>query len=103
VSVWLVVGAVGAATVGLKALGPVVLGGRDRTLPARAQGIVTLLAPVVLGALVATQVFGGDRALVVDARAVGIAAAGLALVARLPVLAVVTCAAVATALTRLVA
>lgn len=96
------VGAAGAATVALKALGPVVLGGQGRALPERAMAAITLLAPAVLGALVATQVFGGDRALVVDARAVGIAAAGLALMARLPILAVVACAAVATALARLI-
>ena len=100
---WIVVAVAGAATFALKAVGPVVLGGRARSLPPRVLAVVTLLAPTLLAALVATQVFGGDRELVVDARAMGIAAAALALVARLPILLVVLSAATATALTRLIA
>lgn len=85
----------------LKALGPVLLGGR--TLPPRVVSVITLLGPTLLAALVATQVFAGDRELVVDARVVGIAAAGLAILARLPILVVVVAAATATALARLAA
>lgn len=99
-TVWTVVIVAGAASVALKALGPVLLGGRE--LPPRVLAVVALLAPTLLGALVATQVFGGDRELVVDARAIGLLAAVLALLARLPVLAVVVAAAAATALARLV-
>lgn len=99
-TVWTVVIAAGAATLVLKAVGPVLLGGRE--LPPRVLAVVALLAPTLLGALVATQVFGGDRELVVDARAIGLLAAALALLARLPVLAVVVVAAAATALARLV-
>ena len=98
---WIVVGAVGAATLGLKGLGPVLLGGRP--VPPAALRVVALLTPTLLSALVATQVFGGDSELVLDARAVGLVAAGLALLARLPILAVVVVAAGATALARLVA
>jgi branched-subunit amino acid transport protein len=98
---WIVVAAAGGATFAIKALGPMLLGGR--TLPAPMLAVIGLLGPTLLAALVATQVFGGDRELVVDARAVGIAAAGVAILARLPILAVVAAAAVATALTRLVA
>jgi hypothetical protein len=65
--------------------------------------VIGLLGPTLLAALVATQVFAGDRELVVDARVVGIAAAGLAILARLPILVVVVAAATATALARLVA
>lgn len=93
----------GAATFALKALGPVLLGGRERSLPPPVVAAISLLAPAVLAALVATQVFGGERQLVVDARAVGIAAAAVALLARLPLLLVVVSAAAATAVTRLVA
>ncbi len=99
--VWATVGLVGAGTIAIKALGPVLMGGRP--LPERVRGVVELLAPAVLAALVATQAFGAGRALVVDARLVGLAAAGLALWLRAPVLVVVGVAATATALVRLLA
>jgi branched chain amino acid efflux pump len=100
-STWLVVVLVAAGTVAIKAAGPVFLGGRP--LPKRLTGIVELLAPAVLGALVAVQTFGGARSLVVDARLVGVAAAGIALWRRAPLLLVVVVAALATGVTRLVA
>ena len=99
--VWLTVVAVGVLTIASKALGPVAIGGR--TLPPRLLGPVELLAPALLAALVVTQVFASERDLVIDARAVGILAAGAALALRAPVLAVVVVAAVATALARALA
>jgi branched-subunit amino acid transport protein len=99
-SVWLVVGVVGLGTVVIKAAGPILLGGRP--LPARATGIVELLAPALLGALVATQALGDGRALVLDERLFGLAAAGIALWGKAPVLVVVVAAAAATALARAV-
>lgn len=99
-TVWIVVAAAGAATLALKALGPVLLGGRS--LPAQVVAVIALLGPTLLAALVATQTFAGDRELVVDARVVGIGAAAVALLGRLPILIVVVAAAVATALARLV-
>ena len=95
---WVVVAAVGAATVALKSAGPVVLGGRE--LPPRVQAVVALLAPALLAALVAVQVVGGERELVLDARVAGLAAAVGALLLRAPILVVVAAAAVATALAR---
>jgi hypothetical protein len=56
----------------------------------------------VLAALVVTQLVGGDRELVLDERLAGIAAAGVALALRAPILVVVAVAAVTTALLRLV-
>jgi branched-subunit amino acid transport protein len=99
-STWLVVLLVGAGTVAIKAAGPVLLGGRP--LPARLTGVVQLLAPAVLGALVAVQTFGDGRALSVDERLIGVAAAGVALWRKAPLLVVVVVAAAATALARLV-
>ena len=96
--VWVAVIVVGAATIALKALGPVVVGGR--TLPASVAGPVALLAPALLTALVVTQAVGGDRQLVLDARLVGLAAAAVALRLRAPLLVVVVVAAVAAALVR---
>ena len=95
---WTVVLAVGAATIALKAVGPVALGGRP--LPRRLASVVGLLAPAVLAALVVTQVVGGERELVVDERLAGVAAGAVALAARVPTVLVVTVAAVVTALAR---
>ena len=93
--VWLAIVVVGAATVLLKATGLVLLGGRD--LPPSVNALVVLLAPAVLAALVVTQVVGGDRELVFDARLVGLGAAGVAIAVRAPLMVVVVIAAAATA------
>jgi branched-subunit amino acid transport protein len=94
-SVWIVIILVGAATACLKAVGPVVLGGRE--LPPVLSAVLFLLAPALLAALVVTQAVGGDRQIVLDERLLGIAAAALAIVLRLPLLAVVIVAAAVTA------
>jgi branched-subunit amino acid transport protein len=96
--IWLAIVVVGAATVLLKATGPVLLGGRD--LPPRVNALVILLAPAVLAALVVTQVVGGDRELVFDARLVGLGAAVGAIGLRAPLIVVVVVAAAATAAAR---
>lgn len=100
-TVWTVVMVVGLATVAFKAAGPLLAGGRD--LPPAVLRVVELLAPALLAAFVAVQTLGGDRELVLDARVVGVAAAGLALAARAPILVVVVVAAAATAAPRALA
>jgi branched-subunit amino acid transport protein len=97
-AVWLAIIVVGAATIALKATGPVLLGGRE--LPPRVNSLVVLLAPAVLAALVVTQVVGGERELVFDARLVGLGAAVVAIALRAPLLVVVIAAAGATAVAR---
>ncbi len=97
-AVWMVVACVGGATIALKAIGPVLVGGRE--LPPRLLAVVALLAPALLAAFVAVQTFGGERELVADSRVAGMAFALLLLVLRAPILAVVAGAAVATAATR---
>src|SRR5205823_13591424 len=99
-AVWISVIAVGAATVGLKAVGPVLLG--QRPLPPWLAGPVALLAPAVLAAFVVTEAVGGDRAIVADARLVGVGAGSIAIALRAPILAVVVVAAAAAAVARLV-
>jgi branched-subunit amino acid transport protein len=99
-TVWLVVLVVGAATVLLKAAGPVFLGGR--ALPPRALALVEVLAPAMLAALVVTQAVGGDEELVLDGRVAGLAVAAAAILLRAPLLAVMTLAAATAALLRLV-
>ena len=75
--------------------------GRD--LPPVIDRVTALLAPALLAAFVVTSVFAGDRELVLDARAVGLAAAAAALLLRAPIIVVVIVAAVATALVRALA
>jgi branched-subunit amino acid transport protein len=99
--VWIVVVAVGALTIVLKSVGPVLLGGRE--LPERALSVVDLLAPALLAALVAVSIFGLGKDLVLDARVVGLFAAVAALLLRAPIVVVVVAAALATALTRALA
>ena len=96
---WIVVLVVGAATMVFKAAGPVVLG--RRALPPRVLSLVELLAPTMLAALVVTQAVGGDRAIVLDERLAGVAAAGVALALRAPLVVVMVVAAATAALLRL--
>ena len=96
---WTAVLAIGVATVAIKASGPVLAGGRE--LPERLRGLVELLAPALLAALVVTQTVGGDEELVLDERLAGVAAASVAVALRAPILVSVAIAAVVTALLRL--
>jgi branched-subunit amino acid transport protein len=88
---WLVVVVCGLGTIALKTTGPLLLGGRD--LPGWVTGVLALLAPTLLAALIVTQAFAGDRALVLDARAAGLVAAAVALALRAPLLLVLVVAA----------
>jgi uncharacterized membrane protein len=98
--VWLTVAICGVATIVLKAVGPGVLGGRP--LPPRAAGVVELMAPALLAALIATNTFASGKELVIDERLAGVAAAGVAIAFRAPVLLVVVIAAAVTGLLRAV-
>jgi branched-subunit amino acid transport protein len=95
---WIVVIVVGLATLTLKAVGPVLLGGKP--LPDRISAVVTLLGPALLAALVAIGTFGQGRSLVLDARVPGVLAAALAIRLRAPILLVVVVAATVTAIIR---
>lgn len=99
-TVWVCVLAVGAATIALKAVGPVLLG-RGRQLPDWLVGPVEHLAPAVLAALVVTQAVAGHREIVFDARLAGLAAGAAAVALRAPLLVVVIVAAATAALVRL--
>jgi hypothetical protein len=63
--------------------------------------VADLLPVALLAALVAVQVFAGGAALVLDARAVGLGVAVVALLLRAPFIVVVLVAAVVAALVRL--
>ncbi len=93
--VWITIGVLAIGTAIIKAAGPVSVGGRE--MPARVAAVIALFAPALLAALVVQETFSHDGELVLDARAAGIAGAALALLAKLPMLAVVTIAAAVTA------
>jgi branched-subunit amino acid transport protein len=95
---WVVVIVVGLVTIAIKALGPMLLGGRP--LPPRITVLIALLAPALLAAFVAVNTFAEDGQLVLDARVPGVLAAAAAIKLKAPVLVVVVVAAVVTATVR---
>jgi uncharacterized membrane protein len=95
---WWTVVLVGTATIAIKGAGPVLLGGKP--LPPRIGRVIGLLAPALLAAWVAISTFGEERALVLDERALGVAAGGVAVGFKAPPLVVVVIAAAVTALAR---
>src|SRR5690242_21344347 len=72
----------------------------NRELPPRIGGMIELLAPVMLAALVVSNTFGGDHKLVLDARAAGLAAAAIPIALRAPLLVTVVVAAATAAIIR---
>jgi branched-subunit amino acid transport protein len=70
---WLVVILLGASTMAIKAVGPLLLA--DRTLPLRLLPVLRLLAPALIAALVVTQVFAHGQRVTIDARVAGLAVA----------------------------
>jgi hypothetical protein len=93
--VWITIGVLAVLTFGIKAAGPVAVGGRE--LSAQATGVIALLAPAVLSALIVVGTFSDGRDLVLDARAAGLAAGAVAISARAPLLVIVLVAAAAAA------
>lgn len=99
--VWITIAGLAVATALIKAAGPVTLGGRP--LPRGAAGVIALLAPALLAALVLTDTFARDGELTADARAAGLACAAVSVSLRAPLLVTVLVAAVGTAAVRAVA
>lgn len=95
---WTVVLSMAAASMAIRATGPLLFARQQ--LPGWAQGPVALLTPVVLAALTVVATFGLGRQLVVDARTAGIVAAVLCVAVRVPLPAVMVTAAAVTGLTR---
>jgi uncharacterized membrane protein len=98
-AVWVTIGLLALGTAVLKLAGPLALGGRP--LSPRALNVVELLASALLAALVVVETFGKGRALVLDARVLGVAFAAVALTRRAPMIVVVVGAAAVTAIARL--
>ena len=84
---WPAVLALAIGSWALKAIGPVLAGGRE--LPPRVAAVVALLPPALLAALVALQTLSDGRAILIDARLPAVAVAGLALWRCAPFLAVI--------------
>lgn len=97
-AVWVSIAVVALASFAIKASGPVLLGGRE--LPARLLRIIALLASAILAALVVVGTFSEDGHLKIDEQTVGVAAAGVVLLLRAPMLIAIALGAVAAALLR---
>jgi branched-subunit amino acid transport protein len=94
-----VIGGCALITAAIKAAGPIALGGR--ALPRWFTGIVVLMAPALLAALVATQILADGQCLAVGADTVGVVAGGLVAWRTGSIIACVVVAAATTALLRL--
>ena len=90
-AVWVTIGGLVVITAAIKAAGPVLVGGRE--LPSRAYGVIVLLAPALLTALILTDTFATGQDLTVDARAAGLGCAAVAVALRAPLLVTVLVAA----------
>jgi len=62
-------------TAAIKAAGPIVLGGRE--LPVQFLGVISLLAPALLAALVVTATLADGKELAVGEHTLGVAAGGV--------------------------
>ncbi|MGI5411719.1 AzlD domain-containing protein [Streptomyces chartreusis] len=92
---WIAIGATVVGCYAVKLIGLLVpMGALEKPLVRR---LAALLPVALLAALTAQQTFGDGQALVLDARAAGVAAAAVALVLRAPFLLVVGAAVVVTA------
>jgi branched-subunit amino acid transport protein len=94
-AVWVTIAGLTIATAAIKASGPLLVGGRS--LPPVALGVIALLAPALLAALVVTQTFARNGDLTLDARAGGLLAAAVAVALRASLLMTIAVAAFATA------
>jgi branched-subunit amino acid transport protein len=92
--IWLLIGALVLMTAVTKAVGPVFVGGRE--LPAWFSGVIALMAPALLAALVVTAVFADGPRLAVGADTVGVAVAAVLLLFRAPLVLVTVVAVLVT-------
>jgi branched-subunit amino acid transport protein len=74
---WVVVVACAIVTALIKAFGPVTIGGRE--LPAWSAGVIGLMAPALLAALVVVSSLTDGKAIAVGPQTAGVAAAAIVL------------------------
>jgi branched-subunit amino acid transport protein len=92
---WGLIAGCAVVTAVIKAAGPIAFGGRE--LPDRVGGVIALLAPALLAALIVTQAVADGQRIAVGADTAGVGLAGLVLWRGGSVLAGVVVAVVATA------
>lgn len=97
-TILLVIIVMALGSLALKTIGPVVAGGRQP--PARLLGVIALLTPVLLAALVVASTLTDGRSIVLDARVVGLLVGGGLLLVRVPLLIAMVAAAGTTAVLR---
>ena len=93
--VWVTIAVLTVATALIRASGPVLLGGRE--MPARARGVIALVAPALLAALIVIETVCAPEG---GALELGVGAAAVALRFGASTLPVVALAALVTALAR---
>jgi branched-subunit amino acid transport protein len=95
-AVWFTIAVLAVGTFASKAAGTLVLG--DRDLGPRTLNVTALVAPAILAALVVYETLGAHGGgISVDARAAGLGAAILAILAKAPMIVVILLAAAVTA------
>jgi len=99
-TLWIAILAVAAGSFLIKAAGPALLG--DRSLPGWSTGVLAVLAPTLLAALVIVEVLGRRWEQTDFTVVAGLAAATVVWLLRAPMLVAVLVGVVATALLRLV-
>jgi branched-subunit amino acid transport protein len=99
-TIWWTIAGCTVVTAVIKGFGPVALGGRQ--MPPRVVGVITLMAPALLAALVVTSTFAVGERWHVGAHTVGVAVGGLILVRKGPLLLAVVAAVAVTAALRAV-
>lgn len=72
---WMLVAGCAIITAVIKGAGPIAFGGRE--LPPRLAGVIALLAPALLAALIVTQALADGRHIAVGADTAGVGLAGL--------------------------
>jgi branched-subunit amino acid transport protein len=97
---WALVALSALVTAAIKAAGPVALGGRE--LPAWFSGVIGLMAPALLAALVCVSALADGDRLAIGADTAGVAVAGVALWRGASIVLAVVIAAGVTALLRAV-
>ena len=96
---WILFALMFVTTALIRASGPVALGGRE--LPPRVTAVIALLAPALLAALVMSETFRGEGThLIVDERALGVAAAGIVMLTKGSIITALAAAMIVTAGTR---
>jgi branched-subunit amino acid transport protein len=97
---WTLIGLCAVVTAAIKAAGPIALGGRE--LPRWAGGVIGLMAPALLSALLCVSALADGKAIGVGADTAGVACGAVVLVRGANVIVAVLLAAVVTALIRAV-